>query len=81
MEIDKIQSAIQLILASGDSYSKKDAEIVMSSLETENKVIFDIAKKLLMLGNENFNYDLSEIRKKAQKERQNILKKYNIEPF
>lgn len=78
MDFGKIQSAIQLILSSGDVTANQDVEIVIYSLEKENKIRFEIGKTL---GNKNSSNDIFDEIKVIQEKRRDILNKYGIEPF
>lgn len=78
MDIKKVQSALQVILTSRDINAKKDIKIIISTLEKENEIRFEIA---LNLKNEIYVDDLSKKFKKLKIKRQRILEKYGVEPF
>lgn len=78
MEINQIRYAIQLILSSGDINAKKDVELIISTLENENELRFEVAITPRYESCLNEHFDKIN---KTQEKRQIILEKYGIEPI
>lgn len=78
MEINKVNSAIQLILFLGDATARKDVEIIIATLEIENEIRFEI---IMTSEYESCCNDFADKIKESQEKRYSILKKYSIEPF